>query len=157
MSIAVWGNVGVSAAISLSAAGSCFGTGIAGLAAIGAWKRCILEDRGLPFILIAFVGAPLSQTIYGLLLMKALSKEASELVAAGTLGANFTHLIAAGIFGGIAIGLSALMQGKAAAAAADAVGETGKGLGNFIMVLGIIESVGLFVMVFLMLTIGKLA
>lgn len=157
MNMEVWGHIGVSAALSLSAAGSCLGTGIAGLSTVGAWKRCILEERGLPFILIAFVGAPLSQTIYGLILMNALTKATEKLVAAGTLADNFTHLIAAGLFGGIAIGMSALMQGKAGAAAADAVGETGKGLGNFIMVLGIIESVGLFTMVFLMVMLGKLA
>ena len=53
------------------------------------------------------------------------------------------------------MGFSSWMQGKAAAGAADAYAETGKGFGNYIMVLGIIETVALFVMVFLMTAIPK--
>ena len=59
-----------------------------------------------------------------------------------------------GIFGGLAIGISALYQGKAGAAAADALGETGKGIANYIVILGIIESTALLTWVFLMLAIG---
>ena len=47
------------------------------------------------------------------------------------------------------------MQGKAGACAADAFAETGKGFGYYIMVLGIIETVALFVMVFLMTALPK--
>jgi len=61
-----------------------------------------------------------------------------------------------GIFCGIAMGLSALMQGKAAAVACDAMGETGKGFGNYIVALGIIETVALFVMAFGMALLGKI-
>jgi V/A-type H+-transporting ATPase subunit K len=52
--------------------------------------------------------------------------------------------------------LSAWYQGKAGASAADAMGETGKGFGNYIMVLGIIETVAIFVMVFSLMAIGKI-
>jgi len=48
------------------------------------------------------------------------------------------------------------MQGKAAAVACDAMGETGKGFGNYIVVLGIVETVALFVMAFGMALLGKL-
>jgi V/A-type H+-transporting ATPase subunit K len=58
-----------------------------------------------------------------------------------------------GLMGGLAMGISALLQGKAGAKAADALAETKKGFGNYIMVLGIIETVALFVMVFLMTTL----
>jgi V/A-type H+-transporting ATPase subunit K len=58
------------------------------------------------------------------------------------------------VFGGAAIGFSALLQGKAGASGADALGETGKGFVNYLMVVGIIETVALFVMVFLMGTLG---
>jgi len=44
----------------------------------------------------------------------------------------------------------------AAAAACDALADTGKGTGNYILALGIIESVALFVMVFLLIQIGPL-
>ena len=63
-------------------------------------------------------------------------------------------MLGAGIFGGTAMGASAYAQGKAAASASDALAETGKGFGNYIMVLGLIETVALFVMVFLMGAIG---
>jgi len=55
-----------------------------------------------------------------------------------------------GALSGLAMGMSAFMQGKAGARASDALGETGKGFGNYIMVLGVIETVALFVMVFAM-------
>jgi len=48
------------------------------------------------------------------------------------------------------------MQGKAAAKGADALAETGKGFGNYLMVVGIIETVALFVMVFTMTAIPKM-
>lgn len=43
-----------------------------------------------------------------------------------------------------------MMQGKAAAGACDSLAETGKGATNYIIALGIIETVALFVMAFLM-------
>jgi len=49
-----------------------------------------------------------------------------------------------------------MMQGRAAAGACDALAETGKGAGNYIIALGIIETVALLVMVFLMLQIGAI-
>jgi len=48
------------------------------------------------------------------------------------------------------MGISAWYQGKAGASASDAFAETGKGFGNYILVLGLIETVALFVMVFLL-------
>ncbi|MBP9599811.1 MAG: V-type ATP synthase subunit K, partial [Desulfobacter sp.] len=95
-----------------------------------------------PFILVTFVGAPLSQTIYGMILMNAL-------IAAPATVSGVVKLFV-GLGGGIAMGLSAWLQGRAGAMASDALAETGKGFGNYMMVLGIIETVALFVMVFLM-------
>jgi len=90
-----------------------------------------------------FAGAPLTQTIYGLILMNAILASSVAPVAK----------MAAGIFGGAGIGFSALAQGRAGASAADALGETGKGFVNYLMVIGIVETVALFVMVFLMSTL----
>ena len=142
-----WGLVGIGAAIAFAAMGSALGTGTAGMAAVGAWKKCFVQNRPAPFILVAFVGFPLSQTIYGYLLM-------NRVAQAFSLGTDAGYLLGAGVLGGIAIGMSALYQGRAAAAASDAMGETGKGTGNYIFVLGIIETVALFVMVFLFLMTG---
>jgi V/A-type H+-transporting ATPase subunit K len=63
--------------------------------------------------------------------------------------ANWPAMIGIGALGGIALGLSAWIQGRIGAAAADAMAETGKGFGNYLMALGIIETVALFAMVFL--------
>ena len=137
--------LGAVAALALAAVGSALGTGAAGMAAVGAWKKCFAQSKAAPFILTVFVGAPLSQTIYGMIVM-------NYIVTAIAKG---SYLWSAGILGGIAMGMSAWMQGKAGAAAADAMAETGKGFGNYLIVLGIIETVALFVMVFIMMGAGK--
>jgi V/A-type H+/Na+-transporting ATPase subunit K len=141
------GLIGVGAALAFAAIGSALGAGSAGMAAVGAWKKCFAQNRPAPFLLVAFVGAPLTQTIYGFILMNALM----EASAAGT---DAGMLLGAGVLGGIAMGFSAWFQGKSGAVASDALAETGKGFGNFIMVLGLIETVALFVMVFLLGVVG---
>lgn len=140
------GDLGISLAV--AAIGSAFGIGIAGMAAVGAWKRAYMNNKAAPFILIAFVGAPLTQTIYGFILRLAI-KDANYPVE------NIYYITAIGLFAGIVMGLSAYFQGKIAAKAADALAETGKGFGNYIMALGIIETVALFMMVFSMIALPK--
>jgi V/A-type H+-transporting ATPase subunit K len=139
--------LGPAAALCLAAVGSALGTGFAAQAAVGGWKKCFADNKPAPFMLLAFAGAPLTQTIYGYLLMNFITAAAQQ----GT--ADPMTLLGAGVFGGLAIGASAMMQGKAAAGAADALAETGKGTANYFMVIGIVETVALFVMVFLMLTL----
>ena len=63
------GVFGAALVLSISAIGSAIGIGIAGQASIGAWKKCYLSNKAAPFILTVFAGAPLTQTIYGFLLM----------------------------------------------------------------------------------------
>jgi V/A-type H+-transporting ATPase subunit K len=142
--INILGDIGFVLALFFSAFGSAMGTSAAGMGALGAWKKCFLNNKSAPFILVAFVGAPLSQTIYGMILMNALRGAAEVL--------PFTKF-SVGLLGGFAMGTSAYLQGKAGALASDALAEAEKGFGNFIMVLGIIETVALFVMVFLMTTL----
>ncbi len=134
--------------LALSAIGSALGTGIAGMAAIGAWKKAFVHNKAAPFIIIAFVGAPLSQTIYGMILRNAIKN-------AHLPPDSYIYQMLIGLLGGVAIGASAYMQGKAGARASDALAETGKGFGNYIMVLGVIETVALFVMVFCMTALPK--
>jgi V/A-type H+-transporting ATPase subunit K len=140
------GLIGVGAALALAAIGSAIGAGSAGMAAVGAWKKCFAQNRPAPFMLVAFVGAPLTQTIYGFILMNTLLEAAEDI--------DPMMLLGAGILGGIAMGFSAIFQGRAGAGASDALAETGKGFGNYIMVLGLVETVALFVMVFLMGIVG---
>ncbi|MDR0526334.1 MAG: V-type ATP synthase subunit K [Spirochaetaceae bacterium] len=138
------GQIGIGACLGLAAVGSAAGAGVAGMAAIGAWKKCFVQNKPVPFILVAFAGAPLTQTIYGFILMQTL--------AASTLSSF--QLLGFGIFAGIAMGASALAQGNCSAAASDAYGETGQGFGNYMLVIGLCETVALFVMVFSMLMAG---
>ena len=140
-------DLGVGAVLAFAAMGSALGTGVAGMAAVGAWKKAFAQNKAASFMLVAFVGAPLTQTIYGMILMNKIAEAA--------VGGNY--MWGMGILCGIAMGLSALMQGRAGAVAADAMGETGKGFGNYIVVIGIIETVALFVMAFSMGILGKLA
>ena len=129
--------------LTFAAIGSALGTGVAGMAAIGAGERAFIQNKAAPFILIAFVGAPLSQTIYGMILRNAIK-------SANFAASNQAALMLMGLAAGVAMGMSAWMQGKAGASAADALAETGKGFSNYIMVVGVIETVALFVMVFML-------
>ena len=143
------GKCGAMAVVTLAAVGSAMGTGVAAMAAIGAWKKCFAQNRTAPFMMVAFIGAPLSQTIYGMILMNRI------IAAAQSNPMSYPALLVAGVVGGFAMGLSAYLQGCAGASAADAFGETGKGFGNCLMALGIIETVAIFVMVFLLMSVGK--
>ena len=141
--------IGMAAALGLSAAGSAFGAGFAGMASVGAWKKCYASGKQAPFILIAFSGAPLTQTIYGFLLMNFINSA----YAAGA-GCDPGLALGVGLFGGLAIGLSGLFQGRCAAAAADALGATGKGTANYFIVVGVVETVALFTLVFSLLLLN---
>lgn len=136
---------GAFAAIGLAAAGSALGCGAAGASAVGAWKKCYAQNKPAPFLLAAFAGAPLSQTIYGMIMMNAILSQVNENPA---LGAYWPLFLIAGLIAGVAMGTSAWMQGKAGAGACDAYAETGAGFANYITALGIIETVAIFAMVF---------
>ncbi len=138
-------DLGAILVLALSAIGSGTGAGIAGMAAIGAWKKNFVQNKSANFLLVALVAAPLTQTIYGFIVMNKMI----ELVGKGQ------YLWAVGLFAGTAIGLSAYWQGKCAASACDALGETGKGFANYMAVLGMTETVALFVMVFTLVVLGK--
>ena len=144
-----WGMIGAGVVMGIAAMGSAIGIGIAGQGAIGAWKRCYLNNKPAPFLLVVFAGAPLTQTIYGFLLMNFIASAYN----AGTIDPALS--LGVGIFGGIAIGFSAMFQGKVAASAADALAETGKGTAKYFIVIGIVETVALFTLVFGMLLLNK--
>ena len=102
--------IGMAAALGLSAAGSAFGAGFAGMSLMN-FIRSANCDAGMA--------------------------------------------LGCGIFGGLAIGLSALFQGRIAAASADALGATGKGTANYFIVIGIAETVALFTLVFCLLLLNS--
>ena len=138
-----FGMLGAAVVLGLAAIGSSIGLGIAGQATIGAWKRCYMNNKPAPFLLVAFAGAPLTQTIYGVLLMNTM-KESQK---------DPWFLLGFGIAAGAAIGMSAIAQGKASASGSDALGETGKGFSQYITIVGLCETVALFTMVFGMISV----
>lgn len=134
--------------LSIASLGSSFGIGAAGLAAVGAWKKCYMQNKQVPFLLVAFVGAPASQTIYAMILNNTMIP----------LFQKDPHAWVFGIFAGLGLGMSAYFQGRIGAAAADAIVEgNNQGGPNYLIALGIIETIALFVMVFSMIALGALA
>ena len=141
-----FGLIGAGCALGIAAIGSAIGIGIAGSSAIGAWKRCYVNNKPAPFILTVFAGAPLTQTIYGYLVMMFMNNSVSE-TTKGWYGLGL------GIAAGLAMCFSAIAQGKAGAAGSDAFAETGKGFSQYITVVGLCETVALFVMVFCLISV----
>jgi V/A-type H+/Na+-transporting ATPase subunit K len=133
--------------LAIAALGSAAGTGAAGMAAIGAWKKNFSQNKTPSFLLVALTAAPLTQTIYGFIVMNNML----------SLTIRGQYLWGVGMFAGAAIGLSAYWQGKCAAVACDSMGETGKGFGNYLVVLGMTETVALLVMVFTIVFLRRLA
>ena len=133
-----FGLFGAAAVLGFSAAGSAIGLAIAGQGTVGAWKRCYMSGKPAPFLILAFAGAPLTQTIYGFLLMNSMRSSS----------ADPWFLLGLGIVCGLSIGASAVAQGKAGACGSDAFCETGKGFSQYITIVGLCETVALFVMVF---------
>ncbi|QTQ11758.1 V-type ATP synthase subunit K [Treponema parvum] len=136
-----FGMLGAAVCMGIAAFGSAMGIGISGRSAIGAWKRCYLNNKPAPFILTVFAGAPLTQTIYGFLLMQTMMSSQRDP----------WFLLGLGFASGLAMSASAIAQGQAGAAGSDALGETGKGFAQYIMVVGLCETVALFAMVFSMI------
>lgn len=146
------GIAGAVAVLGLSAVGSALGTGKAASAAIGAWKKCFAQNKKADFSILAFVGFPLSQTLYGMILMSSMKSliEGSLIVHGAGIG-----MLIVGIFAGLGIAASAIFQGIAAAGASNAFAETGKGKTLYIGALGIVETVAILTMVFAMLTVSS--
>jgi len=143
---------GAIALFACSAAGSALGTGLAASAAVGAWKKCFAQNKSAPFTMLTFVGMPLTNTLYGMVLMNNIITKANTMDI--TVCAGWA-LLALCVFIGLVIGLASWTQAKAAACACDAQGETGQGFGNYIAAIGIIEGVTIFVFVFALVNIGK--
>ena len=127
----------------IAAIGSAIGTGIAGMAAIGAWKKMIVSGQKAAAALLIFVGAPLSQVIYGMILKNAI-------VGADLPPDSYVWQMIIGIGAGAAMAGSAIFQGRTGARACDAIAAGAVDTAKYIMVIGIVETVALFVMIFTM-------
>jgi len=142
MDTRILADIGIGACFVFAALGSVIGAYVVGSATIGAWKKCYLENKPGPFIMVAYCGAPLTNPIYGFILMGQL--DASERLS------DF-QLMYMGLFAGIILAISAYTQARVAAYAAESFAETGQGFGYNMMVIGICETIALFTMVFTML------
>jgi len=146
----VLGLIGAGIVMGISSLGAAWGMGISGSATIGAWKRCYKANKPAPMTLLAFVGFPLTEVFYGYILMRQMI-EFIEKAPDGTINGGL--LLGMGIGSGLAIGLVGIAEGWTGAAAADALTDTGKGFANYVAVLGICETVALFVMVLSMISL----
>lgn len=131
--------------------GSALGIGAVGRAATGVWAKEAKAEKPLSFSYIILIGMPLSQTIYGLILMLV----GLAPFATGDNPVTVHHagtLLGIGFAGGLAELFSGWMQGLIGAGACRALSEgKGKGLVFMIIAMGIAETVGLFGFVFLLL------
>ena len=84
---------GAIACLGLAGAGSAFGTGFASAAAVGAWKKCYAANKPAPFLLLSFVGAPITQTLYGMILMFIMLGKIND-AGAAAVGAGVPCLVA---------------------------------------------------------------
>jgi V/A-type H+-transporting ATPase subunit K len=139
----------------VSTIGSGIGLWIVGQACIGAWKKCYVAGKPAPMLLIVFAAMPLSQVFYGFILMNQLLgkviKEAGNVIILAPEKAMLYFAVGIAAAGSNLI--TAIAQGKIAASAVDAQAETGKGLAQYIAVVGIAESIALFAMVFSMIAL----
>ena len=142
-----------------AAVGSALGIGAAATAAAGAWAKEAKAGKPLNFSYIILTGMPLSQTIYGFILMFVALKPAiigADGASTAILSTHAGVLLGIGIAGGLAELFSAWLQGLIGAAGCRAISEgEGKGLVFIIIAMGIVETVGLFGFVFLLLVVPK--
>ena len=144
------GQLGFALPLGLGAIGSALGIGAAGQAAAGAWAKEAKEGKGLNFKYIVLCGMPLSQTIYGFVLMIALLKGSAY--DSAFLAANAGALLSIGLACGLGELFSAWMQGVVGAAGVRSMSEgEGKPFIFSIIVMGIAETVGLFSCFFMFL------
>lgn len=129
-------------ALGIAGVGSAIGTGIAAMGAMGLWKQSIKEKKKLPALALAMVGMPLSQVIYGMIFM-------NTLMGADLNPDSYMNQMVFALFVGLAIAASAIMQGRAGAAACSNLAVDDKqGAGMYIAAMGVIETVALLAMVF---------
>jgi len=142
------GLLGAGLVMGIAAVGSAIGIAIASQSVIGSWKKCYLSDKPAPMTLLIFGGAPLTQTFYGFILGLLFMRPAA--LANPELGFLYLGI---GFASGLAMAFSAIAQGMVGASGADAAGETGRGFANYMMLVGVAETVAIFAMVLSMISL----
>lgn len=146
-----FGQMGMALAVGLAGLGSAVGAGLAGRSAAGAWARDAKAGKGLRFIYIVVVSTPITQTVYGFLVMNLMAAKLN------LVNANAGLLFGIGLATGIGEMFSAWMQGAIGAAGCRMLSEAdGKGFAFVLIALGIAETVGIFTLVFMSILLTKI-
>jgi V/A-type H+-transporting ATPase subunit K len=146
------GQLGAVLALFVAAVGSCLGVGAAGTAAAGAWAKDARAGKPLRFIYIVMVSAPITQTVYGFLVML----QIMDKLAGGDAGRSYT-LLGIGLATGLGEMLSAWIQGIIGAGGCRMISEAdGKGFALVVIAIGIAETVGIFVLIFMSILLGRI-
>lgn len=152
-----FGQIGVVIMLGLAAFGSSVGIGAAGQAAAGAWGKEGKAGKTLNFTYIILLGMPISQTLYAMIVMNKIGELLKDPKLAQLAIANAGLLLGIGIATGLGEMLSAWMQGLIGAAGIRSLSESeGKGFAFLLIAMGIVETVGIFTMVFMLGMIPKL-
>jgi len=139
--------LGGAMALGIAAIGSAIGIGSAGQSAAGAWSKDARAGQGLRFTYIILLGLPISQTLYGMIVMNKIRKLLTEAPQIALQNAGI--LLMVGVCVGVAEMFSAWMQGRIGAAGIRCISDTeGKGFAFLLIAMGIVETVGIFAMVF---------
>jgi len=142
------GQMGIVLMLGLAAFGSSVGIGAAGQSAAGAWGKAGKAGKTLNFTYIILLGMPISQTLYAMIVMNKLGQ---VLQHSETAVANAGLIFGIGVATGLGEMLSAWMQGLIGAAGIRSLSESeGKGFAFLLIAMGIVETVGIFAMVFLL-------
>jgi V/A-type H+-transporting ATPase subunit K len=148
MDMAWLGQLGFALPLGLGAIGSAIGIGTAGRAAAGAWAKEAREGKPMNFLYVALTGMPLSQTIYGFLVMLIILK--GSVYSPEMISANAGAFFSIGLAAGLGQLFSAWMQGAIGAAGIRAMVEgEGKPFTFTIIAMGIAETIGIFAFVFM--------
>jgi V/A-type H+-transporting ATPase subunit K len=145
------GQLGTGLAVGMAAVGSSFGAGAAGMSAAGAWAKDAKAGKALRFIYIICVAAPITQTVYGFIVMNQMAPKLA------TAEVNGGILFAIGLATGLGEMLSAWFQGLIGAAGCRMLSDSdGKGFAFVLIALGIAETIGIFTLVFMLILIGSI-
>ncbi len=139
--------------LGLGGIGSCLGILAAAQAAAGAWAAEGKAGKNPSFQYVIMIAAPISQTLYAMIVMmngmmaiKNVTPHSGMVMLGVAIGVGLIELA------------SAWGQGLVGAAGVRCLNENGgKGFGFIIVALGIIETVGIFGMVFGLMLLGSVA
>jgi len=121
------------------------------MSAAGAWAKDAKAGKALRFIYIICVAAPITQTVYGFIVMNQMAPKLA------TAEVNGGILFAIGLATGLGEMLSAWFQGLIGAAGCRMLSDSdGKGFAFVLIALGIAETIGIFTLVFMLMLIGKI-